>query len=333
MVVPVVGLVTPFLTNMVPDGVSRDVFLANYPQIYSVFTVVFMFEINRFFLRLLRRRLKNYSTIALRLFFQILALVLISSVILYFMLFLWYEFILNVPDFNEFIVTNIYVGLSVAIIFTLYYEMSYYVYVWQKESTLNQKLEVENVKSQLHLLKRQLSPHFMFNALSNLSSLIEVDKDEALDFLDRFSEAYRYLLSHDDEVLSSLEDELDFVNTYVSIMQSKYGDALVLEVGVSEEFLHSQIPTLSLQMIVENAIKHNDSSHKNPIIIEISDNKLEKCVIVKNNLRIKKTIVQSTNTGLKSITDRYKLLNNSSVEIVKTDDYFEVKLPLINNPL
>ena len=108
--------------------------------------------------------------------------------------------------------------------------MSYYIVVWQKQFNLNQSLEIENVKSQLHLLKRQLSPHFMFNALSNLSSLIETDKESALDFLAKFSDAYRYLLTHDDEILSTLNDELSFVKTYVSILKSNYGDALHLKV-------------------------------------------------------------------------------------------------------
>ena len=330
MVVPFVGLITPFLTDVVPDGMNEDIFFVCYPYLFTVFAVILMFEVNRFFLRLFRRRLKNYSTIAVRLVYQFFALTFISLLLMVILLFLWYEYILNVPDFNEFIASNVYVGLSIAIIFTMYYELSYYVVVWQKQSNLNQDLEMENIKSQLHLLKRQLSPHFMFNALSNLSSLIEVDKKEALVFLNRFSDAYRYLLSHDNEVLSPLNEELEFVETYMSILKSNYGEALRLNIDVSEECMNSQVPTLSLQMLVENAVKHNSSSYKNPLLIEISSDKSNRFVTVKNNLQFKKTIT-STKTGLKSIVERYELLNNSSVEINKTEDFFSVELPLIKS--
>jgi LytS/YehU family sensor histidine kinase len=128
----------------------------------------------------------------------------------------------------------------------MYYEMFYYISIWQKESKLNQSLEIENVKSQLHLLKRQLSPHFLFNSLSTLSSLIETNKDEALSFLDRFSDAYRYLLTHDDEVLSSLISELDFVEIYISILKSNYGNALNFTINVDRNLSKLTVPTLSL---------------------------------------------------------------------------------------
>jgi len=328
MVVPFVGLITPLLTDVVPDGVDEDIFFMNYPYLFTVFAVVLLFEVNRFFLRFLRRKLKNYSTIALRLVFQLFALILISLLMMVFLLFLWYKYILNVLDFSELIISNIYVGLSAAIIFTLYYELSYYIVVWQKQSNLNQSLEIENVKSHLHLLKRQLSPHFMFNALSNLSSLIETNKEEALDFLNRFSDAYRYLLTHNDEVLTNLSSELEFVETYVSILKSNYGEALQLSVDVSQECMHLQVPTLSLQMLVENAVKHNSSSSRSPLLIQISNDNSNRTVTIKNNLQFKKTIV-STKTGLKSIVERYELLNNFTVEIDKTDEHFIVKLPLI----
>lgn len=329
MVVPFVGLITPLFTDIVPDGVDEDLFFVSYPYLFTSFAVVLMFEINRFFLRLFRRKLKNYSTIAIRLVFQFFALILISLLLMVFLLFLWYEYILNVLDFSEFIVSNVYVGLSAAVIFTLYYELSYYVVVWQKESNLNKDLEIENVKSQLHLLKRQLSPHFMFNALSNLYSLIETDKEEALGFLTRFSNAYRYLLTHNDEVLTSLSDELGFVETYVSILKSNYGEALQLSINVSEECMRCKVPTLSLQMLVENAMKHNSSSSRNPLLIKISSDKLNRFVTIENNLQLKKTFV-STKTGLKNIVERYDLLNDSSVEINKTEDSFSVRLPLIS---
>ena len=204
-IVPLVGIITPSLTNVLPDGVVLDTFFAKNPYIFKMIAVVVLFEINRLSLRYCRRKLKAFSSIVVRLIIQLFLLVVITSVLLVFFLNLWYGQILNVDNFGDNVVSNVYVGLSAAIIFTLYYEMSYYIAIWQRENLLNKQLEIENVKSQLLILKNQLSPHFMFNALSNLSALIDSDKEKASEFLTKFSEAYRYLLKHDDAIFPSLE--------------------------------------------------------------------------------------------------------------------------------
>lgn len=219
-VVPLIGILTPFFTNVLPVDVSIDLFFVKFPYLYTLFAVVLLFEVNRLSLRFFRKKFKSFSSIVVRLIIQLFLLIIITLALLYFILTFWYHNILNIVDFSSHITNNLYVGLSVAVIFTMYYEMSYYISVWQKENLINQKLELENVRSQLIILKNQLSPHFMFNSLSTLSALIESDKDEAMLFLDKFSYAYRYFLTHGDEALTSVIDELDYIQNYFSIVKT-----------------------------------------------------------------------------------------------------------------
>ena len=171
----------------------------------------------------------------------------------------------------------------------------------------------------------------MFNSLSTLMSLIESDKDKAIEFLSTFSNSYRYILSHGEDITVDVKDELKFVEDYISIFKSNYGDNCIKEnIDVSEKAYDLKVPTLSIQMLIENALKHNLFSEKKPLGIKIYTNLNCTFLIVENNLSYKKAR-NSTRLGLDSINERYKLIENKSIVINKTDKVFIVKLPLIKN--
>ena len=195
-------------------------------------------------------------------------------------------------------------------------------------------LELENEKAQaeLQLLKAQINPHFLFNNLNVLSSLIKKDTDAADEFITRFSKLYRYLLKSKNKDFVSLSEELDFLNDYVFLLKKRFGDAYQINqnLGKGEEFNYSILPA-SLQGLIENAVKHNEGFHAAPLKIEM--NIEGDFLVVKNEIRPKFDPVESIGSGLKNLNLRYQMLTNTSIKIIKENGNFEVKVPLIKTVL
>lgn len=195
-------------------------------------------------------------------------------------------------------------------------------------------LELENEKAQaeLQLLKAQINPHFLFNNLNVLSSLIKKDTDAADEFITRFSKLYRYLLKSKNKDFVSLSEELEFLNDYVFLLKKRFGDAYQIKqnLAVGEELQYSILPA-SLQGLIENAVKHNEGFHAAPLKIEM--NIEGDFLVVKNEIRPKFDPVESIGSGLKNLNLRYQMLTNTSIEILKENGIFEVKIPLIKTVL
>lgn len=180
-------------------------------------------------------------------------------------------------------------------------------------------------------LKNQLDPHFLFNSLNVLSSLIEENPVKAQEFTVALSKIYRYVLDQKDKNLISVEEELNFANLYISLLKMRFEDAISVNFLVNEETKSYKIVPLSLQLLLENAIKHNIISDKKPLLIEIYQE--ENYLVIQNSLQKKQTFEKSSGIGLKNIVQRYQLLSNINVEIVETFNHYKVKLPLISSNL
>jgi LytS/YehU family sensor histidine kinase len=189
-----------------------------------------------------------------------------------------------------------------------------------------EKLKKENLEVQLMALKQQISPHFLFNSLSTLQTI--VTDESSIEFILKLSEVYRYLLSFNQNNLVSLKEELDFIQAYIYILKERFEKALLFSIAVEEKFLQMQIPPLVLQLVVENAIKHNVVSFGDPLVISISIEE-EECIVVTNNLQLKSSVESTTKIGLENIKKRYYLLSKKEIEIRITADQFIVKLPLL----
>ncbi len=192
------------------------------------------------------------------------------------------------------------------------------------------KLEIEHLKqdnlsARLGSLKQQISPHFLFNSLNTLKTLTE--EENVKNYVVQLSNVYRYLLHHSERHLALIEEELNFVKSYFYILQERFEDALLIDIKVSPETLKCSIPPLSLQILVENSIKHNVISLNKPLTISIFNE--NGYLVVQNNLQPKKSVEESTGIGLKNIISRYALLADKSVEISQTSHTFTVKLPLL----
>lgn len=216
-----------------------------------------------------------------------------------------------------------------ALIITGIYESLYFFHQWKKSFSEMEQLRKANLQSQFESLKNQVNPHFLFNSLNTLSSLVEEDKDKAVHFIAELSRVYRYLLQTNEKELTTLNAELEFIQAYYFLLQTRFGNGVKLVVEVLPSFREFLIPPLTLQILVENAVKHNVVSSTRPLIIRIHTDALGN-LMVDNNLQKKAQSVPSSGMGLANITSKYKLLNQSEVIIQTTKENFQVKLPLMS---
>jgi two-component system LytT family sensor kinase len=191
-------------------------------------------------------------------------------------------------------------------------------------------MERELLQLEFDRLKKQLNPHFLFNNLNILSSLITTDSTKASYYLNELSKVYRYLLRRNHEDFSSLKEELAFINSYAALIQIRFGNAVQIVIEDKSSKQIGMLPVLSLQLVVENAIKHNIAHKTNPLIIEIyvTNNNY---VRIRNNIQKKLTTIISNRIGLANIQSKYRLLKINDMKIYSTTDFFEVQLPLITN--
>lgn len=217
-------------------------------------------------------------------------------------------------------------GLLIIVIHLLIAIISHLYKEW-----LSNKKEIEALKqakllSDYNLLKDRLNPHFLFNNLSVLKSLIQYNPGEAVTFTQNFTNVYRYVLKSHEENLVQLEEELKFLESYIDLHKERIGAGLLVDINIDKDSYTKKIPPLSLQLLIENAIKHNTANKLRPLRITIytSEHKL----IVKNNLNIKDT-TYSTNTGLKTLNAQYKYIANQEISVIEDKTNFTVELPLI----
>ncbi len=191
----------------------------------------------------------------------------------------------------------------------------------------NALVQKELLQSKYQNLKNQINPHFLFNSFSVLQNLIETDPEKASDFLEKLSAMYRYILEKREEAMSSLERELEVLRVYLYLLKTRHEERLVVNINIDEAYLQSFVPTLSLQMLVENAVKHNRFSNDEPLIIDLFVR--DDYLIVKNRIKKKGSIAQSTRVGLENIRNRYSLQTEKTVIITEDEQFFTVKLPVL----
>jgi len=191
----------------------------------------------------------------------------------------------------------------------------------------NEVLKRENLNALHESLKQQVHPHFLFNSLNTLKSLTKRNPGQAVDYISELSSVYRYMLLHQDKKNVTLRDEIDFLKSYLYLLKIRFGDAITTEISLPDELLDYSMPANTLQLLIENAVKHNALSLQKPLSISIvADNNY---LTVKNNLRSKKTEPSSSHLGLSNINSRYLLLKGKEIIIKKTDEEFIVQLPIM----
>lgn len=193
----------------------------------------------------------------------------------------------------------------------------------------NERLIRENLESQYESLKNQLSPHFLFNSLTALKTLIREDPENARLYLDHLSHVLRNTLQSKEKQSISLHDELKVARSYLFLVSMRYGKNLEVFFDVKESYASYRLPPLAVQTLLENAIKHNEISKKNPLHIRISSSDPGK-LIISNSLQEKLYTEPGTGSGLANLSRLYQLLSGKDIDISKDNNEFRVELPLLN---
>jgi len=203
----------------------------------------------------------------------------------------------------------------------------YFIRRWKDSLVLAERLEKEKAQVQFDNLKNQLNPHFLFNALTSLNGLIFESQDLASQFLQHLSKVYRYVLQNKDKNFVPLQTELDFIRNYVFLLCTRFEKALVIKFDISETAIERAIVPVTLQILIENALKHNVADEQRPLIIEIIT--IGDYLVVSNNLQLRAKVGSSNKQGLENLSSLYRFLIERPVIIDQTDSRFAVKIPLL----
>lgn len=221
----------------------------------------------------------------------------------------------------------IIISLVITFLISLFMHGREFLLRWKESAVSAERYQKESMIATYENLKSQVNPHFLFNSLNALTNLVYEDQDKAVKFIKQLSEVYRYVLDTRNNEVVPLAEELKFLNSYVFLQQIRFGDKLNIDIQLNG--LHSMVAPLAIQMLIENAVKHNEVSEENPLHIKIY--KEESFIAIENNLQPKSLLGEpSSGMGLDNITKRYEFLSAQKVEVLQTNEVFKVKLPIIN---
>ncbi|GAB3989528.1 hypothetical protein GCM10028807_14630 [Spirosoma daeguense] len=223
---------------------------------------------------------------------------------------------------------NIGIQIFYHFLYFTVYEGWYILRQWQQETVENSALEKMSLQSQLASLQHQVNPHFLFNSLNSLSSLIGENPVRADAFLDEMTAVFRYLLQASEQRLVPLRSEIQFIQSYFHLLQTRYQDGLRLELGIDTSQESLLLPPLALQILVENAVRYNVILAEKPLHIRIYTT-AEQRLYVENTLQLKNLRVEVDSDGLTNLAARYKLLNEGDVLIMEKDGWFSISMPLL----
>jgi two-component system LytT family sensor kinase len=268
-----------------------------------------------------------------RLIIGVLIMLFYSVTVSLLVLFLWIRFYFQADFFAVMEYNGLWSQLKLPLMITTFFMLTghgkAFLMEWRQSAIDVERLKSENLKSKFESLKSQVNPHFLFNSLNALSSLVYSDQDKAAEFILKLSEVYRYVLDHQNDEVVSLLEEIEFVKSYVYLNQIRFGKNLTVDF-VSMNTISSDwmMPPVALQMLVENALKHNEVSNDHPLHIELI--LAEDTLVVKNNLNpISIPKRDSNGLGLSNIQARFEMMTSKKVAIEKTETTFSVRVPLL----
>ncbi len=326
---PVIDL----LLNMLifDSGVWKEgrIWLYSFPIIYVAGFVSWYLHITvMHWYRIWYPRLSQWLFRIILLFFSHVALTSLTFVGIFYgyaaVHFLGYHF--NAADLRM----SILIAVSLTLIASTLWEAEYILMNWKESISEKEKLQQLAIQHEFETLKGQVNPHFLFNCFNTLSSLISENPGQAETFLNELSKVYRYLLRNNEDGLSTLQQELRFIQSYYELLKTRHGEAIQLQIEIDKRYDHYVLPSLSLQLLVENAVKHNQVSKQHPLVIDIftmAGNKLA----VNNNLQPRHVKMASSKIGLENIRSKYQLLHEPGFRILRDNLNFTVILPLIWN--
>lgn len=318
-----------YFTNEAPDGNQnlKSGFLDTF--VFTVIMASVMYSSSMVISSYLEKTMPWREFGSRRLLAQLIITVFVTIILTSTVTYLYFTYVMDCAEdrIRKFVFDVNIISLIITIITNSISEAVFLFKQWKVALLNAEKLKQENLQSQFAALKNQVNPHFLFNSLNTLATIIPENSDQAVEFVEKLSSVYRYLLQYKDDETVDLKTELVCIDAYFFLQKIRFGNNLHVHINVPVQYNTKQIPPLSLQILVENAIKHNVISSLKPLFIDIYVDDVG-MLVTKNNLQRKKSVESSTKIGLQNLINRFHYIFNKGIEIYETEDSFMVKLPL-----
>ncbi len=330
LLIPLLGLLLPLLTGVIIISAHSQASLMVSAAFFLLLSFIIWQSII-YITALVRRSKPAIKNVYYKLLLLLLGIGVAVAFIAGVFLIIWQKLFIGNYQKNTVLSFSLtYTGTAVLI--GLVYEVLFLHKEVELDGKIVDQLDLERQYAEMHVLKNELDPHFIFNSLTALSHLISSDSGKALLFNSKLAQVYKYLLKNKDRDLITLEEELNFIKDYFFLLQIRYGEKLKLEIHVdSQQAQHQMILPCALQLLVENAIKHNCFTSSEPLQILIYLNKSQ--LHISNNTIGKNVKVISTQIGLRNLSNRYRILCRKNISVSASGNQFLVKLPIIKPTL
>lgn len=327
VLIPVLGIVIPLVTGMINTH-NFSHWQIKLSFLYTIGIAFVIWQGNRSLFFSLRSYFDWHRKPVRKIVALLLTIVFYTVPVSVILLTGWYRiFAKGVIDWNVILTASLIIMICVVFI-THVYETVFLVKESENEMIRNMELERSKAEAELEALKNQIDPHFIFNSLNTLSHLIEEKPAKARLFNDTLADVYRYILQNKGRELVLLREEVEFLNNYYALLKIRYESAVQMDLSLPEKLLDSYlIPPISLQLLLENAIKHNEFSDRFPLLIRFCAE--GEMVRVQNGGRRKNQIRESSRIGLGNLDRRYRLIAGKGIRVEDNDTEFLVEIPLL----
>jgi sensor histidine kinase YesM len=319
--IPLISILIPLITEF--EHGLQDLVFFSMKVLVTFFITVTFWEGNRHIILRVRRKFPAYEQTKQRLLAEALMALVYTFIATHLL-----EFVLGNFVFKREVEIGYRITLITTVLVYLVYEAIYFFEAWKLNVRTTEALTRQQVESQLEVLKNQLDPHFLFNSMNTLAALIDDSNTNAQQYLERQSDVYRYVLLSRTQNTVQLKEEMDFLDAYTYLNKIRFRDNLLIEQELSPECLRRYVAPLSIQMLVENAIKHNVISKEYPLKIRLREEEGD-YLVVENTIQKKNILEKSTKVGLQNIVNRYALLTDRPVTVSEEGGVFVVRVPLL----
>ena len=312
--------------------------LASVPKILRIhitlgelmidFSISFLFSLFVWYFNIYSLPKFSIQNISTRFFNKKLVISLSIGIVVMAAIVLIHHILFPKYGFNTMVLMYEFRGILINLTIYMFLYLLYQTYNSQQIKFELEQIRTDNLNAQYELLKQQINPHFLFNSLNTLKSMIDIKDESSGDFVVRLADFYRFTLDNRKMDLIPLKKELAILDAYVFLLTSRFEDGIEFKIDIQEEILNSYIPPFTLQLLCENCIKHNIVSLAHPLIIKLySDHEY---IVIENNFQPKNIPQESAGIGIENIRERYKHFAEKEMTILHNDDHFTVKLPIVD---
>ncbi len=335
LIVFIIGIIVFVIGNALYDGFdfkNLNEFLIEF-SFYQLYSFVLGYS-NMYYFEYLEKRTWKKNESIKRILIGVFGSVVITLIGLFFLR----AFTITIyfgKTFEEFIANetlgSYQFGLGVTLTIVVIFHFIYFYNKYQQNKIKEQKVIAGTASAKFDALKNQLDPHFLFNSLNVLTSLIEEHPESAQKFTTSLSKVYRYVLEQKNKELVTVNEELEFAKTYMSLLKMRFEDSIIFDIPDKASNPESKVVPLSLQLLLENAVKHNTVTANKPLHIKVYEQ--NGTLVVENNLQPKQIVKKGSGVGLSNIMQRYQLLTNKKVNIIKEAKRFAVAIPMLTKQI